>query len=93
MPDLHPTLHDEIVALLLPRREFRLPDAHLAIIEPYLNDWPGRHDLPWGAPGREFCSAFVHAAPGPQLKRVLQQGIVGGVGWGWKRPLPTSASK
>lgn len=38
MPDLHPTLHDEIVALLLPRRAFRLPDARLAELDPLLAD-------------------------------------------------------
>ncbi|MCB8988993.1 MAG: NACHT domain-containing protein, partial [Ardenticatenaceae bacterium] len=73
MPDLHPTLHDEIVALLLPRRAFRLPDARLAELDPHLSDWPGRHDLKWDAPANEFCHSFVKSVPGAALQRVLQE--------------------
>lgn len=73
MPDLHPTLHDEIVALLLSRRAFRLPDARLAELDPHLADWPGRHDLKWDAPANEFCHSFVKNAPGAALKRALQE--------------------
>jgi formylglycine-generating enzyme required for sulfatase activity len=79
MPDLHPNLHDEIVSLLMPRRAFKLPDARLAIIEPYLIDWPGRDGLNWQSPPHEFCSDFVRTVPGPQLKLVLHGAIRGGV--------------
>ncbi|MBE2201549.1 MAG: SUMF1/EgtB/PvdO family nonheme iron enzyme [Anaerolinea sp.] len=73
MPGLHPTLHDEIVALLLPRRAFRLPDARLAELDPLLADWPGRHDLKWDVPPNEFCHSFVKNAPGAALQRALQE--------------------
>ena len=72
MPDLHPTLHDEIVAFLLLRRAFRLPDARLAELDPQLTDWPGRHDLKWDAPANEFCHSFVKNVPGAALIQVLQ---------------------
>jgi formylglycine-generating enzyme required for sulfatase activity len=75
MPDLHPTLHDEIVSLLLPRRMFRLPDARLAELDPALSDWPGRHDLKWDAPANEFCHSFVKTAPAATLKRALQDAV------------------
>lgn len=68
MPDLHPTLHDEIVAFLLPRRVFRLADARLAELDPHLTDWPGRHGLKWDAPANEFCHSFVKNAPGETLQ-------------------------
>ena len=78
MPDLDPELHEEIVWLLTPRREFRLPDGRIALLDPLLGDWPGRHQLNWQANPYEFFHALVRAVPGPQLQRVLQS-LGGGV--------------
>ena len=79
MPTLPPTLHTEIVTFLSPRREFRLASARVDLLDPLLSDWNGRSSLPWDAPPHQFFNALVRDTPAPQLIRLLQDGIQGGL--------------
>ena len=78
MPEaLPPRLHEEIVWLLTPRREFKLAAERIDLIDPHLAGWDGRHDLDWSGASHPFFERLVRQAPAPQLKQVLQALLVG----------------
>lgn len=78
MPEeLPPKLHEEIVWLLTPRREFKLPAERIDLIDPHLAGWNGRHDLDWSGAPHPFFERLVRQAPAAQLKQVLRALLIG----------------
>ena len=81
MPELlPPTIREEIVWLLTPRREFKLAQDRIDLIDPCLAGWPERHDLDWSGAPHPFFERLVRATPGPQLTCVLQSLLIGEIG-------------
>ena len=78
MPEaLPPRLHEEIVWLLTPRREFKLGAERIDLIDPHLVGWDGSHDLDWSGAPHPFFERLVRQAPGPQLNQVLKALLIG----------------
>ncbi len=73
MPELlPPNLREEIVWLLTPLREFKLPQDRIDLIDPYLTGWDGRHELDWSGAPHPFFERLIREAPSAQLEQVLK---------------------
>ena len=78
MPDLPPDLHEDIVRLLCPLAQFRLPQGRLDLLDPYLGKWEGRYDVDWSGGSYSFFQRFVQEVPEAELDSILRnQDLIG----------------
>jgi hypothetical protein len=78
MPDLPPDLREDIVRLLCPLSQFKLPQGRLDLLDPYLGEWEGRNDIDWTGGSYSFFQRFVLQVPEAELDSILRnQDLIG----------------